>query len=389
MDQQPNNKTNTGGPKILKIPDLIPINYHKTRAKVNLNTGEFDMENNNNLPVPKCRIISDHKISISAPATTNQSVSWDNIVFKDEQQTSESTPMDGQYSLKIEKPSKRFKKIEIKEKLFIRLVRLDISKKLAESNEQSYKSGYEHRKFHMKKGSKLELQKLNINKTESVKMEELLLKKFKKNQEKQQTGNQSSTNEDNCSDFEPYVYKKTTKSVYETYKPVTNEKGEITLQCLLCPFVGDKFKKMSLHYKFKHKLTPIEEMNFCNVKGCQFKTVHRGMLKWHMKRHSLAADKIVTEEYPCNQCGKIFGQRKGYLIHLKHTHKEENTAPKTDFPCATCNFRTNSQQNLQAHIYRSHVPDELKPCFKCNICGYDTHYKEMLKKHLNRVHLAN
>lgn len=179
---------------------------------------------------------------------------------------------------------------------------------------------------------------------------------------------------------------------------MTDQNGDIYLQCLLCPVTGRTFKQISLHYKFKHRDTPIEEMHFCNVKGCKFKTVHKGkfvktgcsycyiqllniagILTWHTKRHILASDKLESEVYPCLECNKVFDQRKGFLIHLKHMHKEpellDSNKAQAGFPCGTCKFSTTTKQNLKEHIYRCHIPDEGKPKFTCNICGFVTSYK--------------
>ncbi|XP_066144672.1 myoneurin-like [Euwallacea fornicatus] len=311
---------------------------------------------------------------------------------------------------KIETEENKYPNLEKNEKLFVRLVKMDISDKL----NKTFPNDKNDAKINLnlsrdlpvsrvsvirqptKKVSKSELQKqnfININKTESMKMEEMLLKKFKRSQEKQiLLGNSGPTSDTSESDIEPYVYEKTKKSVYETYEQVEGNNGQMVLQCLLCPFSGETFKQMSLHYKFKHRETPIEEMHFCNIKSCKFKTIHRGMLKWHMRRHMLASDKLETDIYPCTQCDKVFDQRKGFLIHLKHMHKDpvvsdSDAVDKTDYPCATCNFRTSTKQNLKAHIYRSHIPEEVKRKFKCNICGFETNYKNSFKKHLSRVHL--
>ncbi|CAG9772780.1 unnamed protein product [Ceutorhynchus assimilis] len=275
------------------------------------------------------------------------------------------------------------------EKLVIRLVKLDIS--AFNSNSPTPKNNEVVINKHSKptkKVCKSDIQKhnlLNVNKTESRKIEEMLLKKHQSVKQKRVV----------CLDddsFKPYVYQKTNKPVFETYKVVLNDKKEKILCCLLCPFTAETFHSISMHYKFKHRETPIEEMHFCDVKDCKFTSVHKGMFKWHMRRHALLSDdKPLIEQYTCEHCSKVFNQRKGYLLHLKHKHKEPLLAAseQTVFPCSTCKFKTNIQRNLQMHIYRCHVPDSQRTSFTCNVCGFETYYKVSLKKHLNQVHMSS
>ncbi|XP_048521845.1 zinc finger protein 653 [Dendroctonus ponderosae] len=298
--------------------------------------------------------------------------------------------------------SKHFEKYE---RLFIRLIKLD-STKLSQtgpsSNAKNSSQQLSSAKLDFKanltesplKRPKIESKGgnlLNVNKTESVRMEELLWKQFKKRKEKLGPDGSSGENikESGISEFEiePYEYKKTEKSVYETYVKLVTANGKTDHCCLLCPFVGQSFHQISLHYKFKHKEIPIEEMHFCNVRGCQFKTIHKGMFKWHMRRHELVGNKLISAEFTCNQCGKIFENRKGFLIHLKHMHKEQ--LAQNDFPCSTCKFRASIKVELESHIYKCHMPSTAKPKFTCNICGFTTICQDSFQKHLTNVHLKN
>ncbi|KAH1018937.1 hypothetical protein HUJ05_006612 [Dendroctonus ponderosae] len=261
--------------------------------------------------------------------------------------------------------SKHFEKYE---RLFIRLIKLD-STKLSQtgpsSNAKNSSQQLSSAKLDFKanltesplKRPKIESKGgnlLNVNKTESVRMEELLWKQFKKRKEKLGPDGSSGENikESGISEFEiePYEYKKTEKSVYETYVKLVTANGKTDHCCLLCPFVGQSFHQISLHYKFKHKEIPIEEMHFCN-------------------------------------CGKIFENRKGFLIHLKHMHKEQ--LAQNDFPCSTCKFRASIKVELESHIYKCHMPSTAKPKFTCNICGFTTICQDSFQKHLTNVHLKN
>ncbi|XP_050299529.1 myoneurin-like [Anthonomus grandis grandis] len=231
--------------------------------------------------------------------------------------------------------------------------------------------------------------RININKTESMKMEELLISKFKREQEKQGADNRFDDliKEDifTFEDVKNYdVFEKTTKSLYETYEKVQDENGQNILQCLLCEFATETFKTMALHYKFKHRETPIEEMYFCNYKGCHYRAIHKGMYMWHLRRHSLAADKLVQALFMCDKCRIKFSTRKEYLIHLKHEHKVPQQPEKkpNDFPCATCNYRASKLVYLKSHIYSCHVPSKLKTSYDCNVCGYKTYCKGYLEKHV-------
>ncbi|ENN73237.1 hypothetical protein YQE_10133, partial [Dendroctonus ponderosae] len=236
--------------------------------------------------------------------------------------------------------SKHFEKYE---RLFIRLIKLD-STKLSQtgpsSNAKNSSQQLSSAKLDFKanltesplKRPKIESKGgnlLNVNKTESVRMEELLWKQFKKRKEKLGPDGSSGENikESGISEFEiePYEYKKTEKSVYETYVKLVTANGKTDHCCLLCPFVGQSFHQISLHYKFKHKEIPIEEMHFCN----------------------------------------------------------------NDFPCSTCKFRASIKVELESHIYKCHMPSTAKPKFTCNICGFTTICQDSFQKHLTNVHLKN
>lgn len=124
--------------------------------------------------------------------------------------------------------SKHFEKYE---KLFIRLIKLD-STKLSQtgrcSNAKNDLQQLSSDKLNLKtnlnqcslKGPKVERERgnlLHVNKTESVRIEELLWKQFKKSKEKSGPGGNSPgiLKEPGISGFEiaPYEYKKTDKSV--------------------------------------------------------------------------------------------------------------------------------------------------------------------------------
>jgi len=246
------------------LPDLLPISRSPLPS---------DRENNNFIN-PKCTINSNHKIIGSESP----------IVVSDSEEDNKAKKLKTTDFSKAAK--NEFSNIETNERLFIRLVKIDISGKQAELNPDATNPKPRLSIMRIeptkptKKVSKSELQKrnfININKTESLKMEQLLLKKF--NRAKEIGASQPS--ETSGSEVEPYIYEKTSKTVYETYEQVTDENGDIYLQCLLCPVTGRTFKQISLHYKFKHRDTPIEEMHFCNVKDCKFKTVHKGKLQMY------------------------------------------------------------------------------------------------------------
>lgn len=248
------------------LPDLLPISRSPLPS---------DRENNNFIN-PKCTIISNHKIIHSESP----------IVVSDSEEDNNAKKLKTADFSKAAK--NKFSNIETNERLFIRLVKIDISEKLAELNPDAANPKPRLSTIKIeptkptKKVSKSELQKhnfVNINKTESLKMEQLLLKKFNRAKEKLAENGASQPSETSGSEVEPYVYEKTSKTVYETYEQVTDPNGDIYLRCLLCPVTGRTFKQISLHYKFKHRDTPIEEMHFCNVKGCKFKTVHKGKLQ--------------------------------------------------------------------------------------------------------------
>lgn len=187
------------------LPDLLPISRSPLPS---------DRENNNFIN-PKCTIISNHKITGSeSPILVCNSVE---DYFREDNNTKKLKTADFGNEAKNE-----FTNIETKEKLFIRLVKIDISEKLAELNPDSPNPKPRLSTIKVKptkptkKVSKSELKKhhfKNINKTESLKMEQLLLKKFNKAKEKLTENGASQPSETSGSEVEPYVYEKTSKTV--------------------------------------------------------------------------------------------------------------------------------------------------------------------------------
>lgn len=182
------------------LPDLLPISRSPLPS---------DRENNNFINT-KCTIISNHKITGSASP----------ILVSDSEEDSNAK------KLKIadcdKGTKKEFTNIETKERLFIRLVKINISQKLAELNPDTDNPKPRLSAIKVeptkptKKVSKSELQKrnlININKTESLKMEQLLLKKFNRAKEKLTENGASQPSETSGSEIEPYVYEKTSKTV--------------------------------------------------------------------------------------------------------------------------------------------------------------------------------
>lgn len=150
-----------------------------------------------------------------------------------------------------------------------------------------------------------------------------------------------------------------------------------------------------------YKQLELTQFQICHY-NVDFACAYSGMLKWHMRRHELVGNELVSDVFTCNQCGKVFENRKGFLIHLKHMHKEPSPQvndlkilftsptcfinmvvdPQNDFPCSTCKFRASTKVKLESHIYKCHTPNTAKPKFTCNICGFKTIYKGKLNSKL-------
>lgn len=190
-------------------PKASKQNEHCLENVVKIEITEHDVEHNDGVDLLAGESLNNHKQRKEKLPAVNDK----NIVYPD-----------------IQTQPKKLK-LERKEQLFIRLVRLDISAKLNETRTKIDDSIVTANKRSMaespqmlpkldrtvKKVSKTELQKQdvsNINKTESLKLEELLVKKFKRAQEKRATqGSSKDASENSEEEIETYVYAKTNKPV--------------------------------------------------------------------------------------------------------------------------------------------------------------------------------
>ncbi|KAG5899864.1 hypothetical protein JTB14_012331 [Gonioctena quinquepunctata] len=117
-----------------------------------------------------------------------------------------------------------------------------------------------------------------------------------------------------------------------------------------------------------HKLIHSDVKGFsCNVCNKAFK--NNKQLRNHKLTHR---DKIQRPEHPCEDCCRIFSDRRQLKIHRDVVHKKLRP-----FLCSFCGYKGSSRSSLKMHI-RQHTGE--KP-FSCPSCSYTTSDHNSLRRH--------
>ena len=89
--------------------------------------------------------------------------------------------------------------------------------------------------------------------------------------------------------------------------------------------------------------------------------------------------KIITENSPCNICGKIFNSYSRVLVHTKRIHKNIK-----DYPCNLCDKSFFNNWEIDKH--KKSVHDQIKD-YVCDKCDKTFADKRSLTRHIERIHL--
>ena len=111
----------------------------------------------------------------------------------------------------------------------------------------------------------------------------------------------------------------------------------------------------------------------------------------------------TTEEFPCQQCGKVFSRKKYLSKHIRTIHSGGQPGYACDlcgkqfkfrgnlkkhlfihmgyrpFHCTQCDRRFNQKSSLERHM-TVHMPEDMRP-YPCDVCGKSFAHPNLLKMH--------
>ena len=141
--------------------------------------------------------------------------------------------------------------------------------------------------------------------------------------------------------------------------------------CNLC----DKKSRKSVTIR-KHQAKFHPDDNFKVVKIGDKKEKKREIVKIEEKKEK-------KEKIQCSICSMEFESQRQTILHYKQEHPQDKL-----FKCRTCNFGSNSSQNLKFHEERhkegaKSVDIKVNPCFVCNV---ECETKNKRLEHYRREH---
>ena len=98
------------------------------------------------------------------------------------------------------------------------------------------------------------------------------------------------------------------------------------------------------------------------------------------------ADGRTLQDYPCNDCGKIFPQKR-----CREKHREGVHLNKRAYKCQVCPFETSYSESLRRHVKGVHVKMKQSECklkeYACEHCELTFVSNVGKRQHINAVHL--
>ncbi|XP_005110287.1 oocyte zinc finger protein XlCOF6 [Aplysia californica] len=154
---------------------------------------------------------------------------------------------------------------------------------------------------------------------------------------------------------------------------VDSEGNKLLEQCPKCIIVFADRKKLVKHMEI-HKRVEQGRKYVCHI--CAKVMLSKPGFDSHMQGHS--TDKGVTEQIPCDQCGKMFANEHAVNSHHARVHRAK------PYACKICGKAFSLSSLLRRHEYH-HIasrPYQCSVCKKCFSQGYNlsvhmrTHTKE-------------
>ena len=138
--------------------------------------------------------------------------------------------------------------------------------------------------------------------------------------------------------------------------------------CQICGKVFQHINALNCHMKTFHDIDPLASVP---KEVC----VECGKLvgKKAMNRHMADVHMGVSQELPCEKCGKKFSNSYKLTKHIKNNHEKQ--------PCPQCG-KVFADSKMKTHILAVHTEDHLKP-YVCQICKKGFAKKQPYEYHMN------
>ena len=133
-----------------------------------------------------------------------------------------------------------------------------------------------------------------------------------------------------------------------------------------CTFGTNAQQELLSHYKHFHEIK-------CNKCNCTFNSLTE------LRNHEGNTHK--GQWCKCDFCDSSFPNRKSLAEHIKITHSD--TKEVKQMKCGLCEFVTNNQNEINAHIIKAHNE---KDTLSCTQCSYKTGIKWKLEEHVKIKH---
>ena len=121
----------------------------------------------------------------------------------------------------------------------------------------------------------------------------------------------------------------------------------------------------------------MEEIHQCNECGKIFSQ------KKHMNRHKRRVHSTEKDQFFCHICTKTFGRKEHMTRHIEDVHEKK---PGIILHCDKCEKTFKSKQQLKMHIKINH---DMVRDFFCDICTKTFGFKRSLLRHIADIHEKN
>ncbi|CAG7726342.1 unnamed protein product [Allacma fusca] len=146
-------------------------------------------------------------------------------------------------------------------------------------------------------------------------------------------------------------------------------------KCDKCDYAAKERDKLDRHRRI-HLSSAEREilMEICPFPNCDFKSLHSARLNRHLLTHS------TERPFKCDKCDYAAKMR---IVLLKHQRTHLTRSEKTFkvYPNQNCQFRTVSQQNVQAQLLL-HQEGNILRCCPMQDCDFQTGRASNLRRHI-------
>ncbi|EFN78294.1 Zinc finger protein 749 [Harpegnathos saltator] len=157
-----------------------------------------------------------------------------------------------------------------------------------------------------------------------------------------------------------------------TEESSTKKYFKISKQCKICKQYFHEIYELYDHYEKDHKY------HFYKCKYCNFKTKYKTNLKRHEGAH---IKKPSNGNYKCTEpgCNKIYKDKYALMMHMTRNHKNKMESN-------TMELGPSSESNLYGKLFSRTKNEKHKVSRECRICGQIFRNKSMLIDHSATVH---